>query len=132
MMIWVTAARKLLGALVPGGGGALQGPALPLVFDLPPQLPGHPEQQDSARQQEADYGQQIRDAEGEDDAQHRGHGDADGDHLEPLFLGQAGRRHADDQGVVAGQDQIDDDHRKEGGKLRWGNKIKHSLESVLA
>ena len=50
----------------------------------------------------------------EDDAQDRRGDDADQDGLVALLLRQAGRGKADDDGVVAGQDQVDHDDLGEG------------------
>ncbi len=49
--------------------------------------------------------------ERKDDAQHRGGEDADQDGLGALFGWKAGGGEADDDGIVAGQHQVDHDHR---------------------
>ena len=48
----------------------------------------------------------------------RGRGDAEDDRLPPQIGRQAGRRHADDDGVVAGKHQVDDDDGGERGQFR--------------
>ena len=45
----------------------------------------------------------------EDHAQHDRGGQTPEDHLAPVRLGNARRRHADDDGIVAGQDDVDQD-----------------------
>ena len=70
---------------------------------LAPHLPADPEQQDAAGEQQADDLQKLGGEPGEDDAQDRGGDDAEQDGLVALFLGEAGRGEADDDGVVAGE-----------------------------
>ena len=50
-------------------------------------------------------------------AQHRGRDDAGQDDLGPLLARQACRDQADDDGIVAGQDQIDHDDLRQGAQL---------------
>ena len=52
----------------------------------------------------------------ESDAQHQRGEHADHDHLAALLGRQAGRQRADDDRIVAGQDQVDHQHLDEGGK----------------
>ena len=66
-----------------------------------------------ARQQ-ADDLQQERDGECEDDAQDRRGGDADDDDLRALIARQAGGGHADDDGVVARQNEVNPDDTEKG------------------
>ena len=81
---------------------------------LAPHLPAHPQQQDAAGEQQADDLEKLRGEEREDDAQDRGGDDADQDRLVALLLRQAGRGKADDDGIVAGQHQVDHDDLEEG------------------
>ena len=80
-----------------------------------PHFPANPEQQDAAREQQADDRQQLDCHRRKGQAQHRGRNDADQNGPRPAFRRQAGRGKADDDGVVAGQDQVDRHHLQEGG-----------------
>lgn len=77
-------------------------------------LPADPEQQKPAREQEAGDRQEFGRDQGEADAHHRGGADADDDRLPAQVGRQAGGGHADDDGVVSGQDQVDHNDLQEG------------------
>ncbi len=79
------------------------------LLQLAIHLPGDPEQQHAAGEGEADDGEELDGDERKTDAQRRRHGDAEGDDAELLLVRQAGRRHADDNRVVASEHDIDDD-----------------------
>lgn len=114
-------------AVVAAGLAVLQRRGLGGVVgaDLAPQLPAHPQQQDAAGEQQADDLQQLGGEQGEDDAQHGGGADAPQDGAAPLIGRQAGRGHADDDGVVAGQRHVDDHDLDEGGKLGEREPVGH-------
>ncbi len=80
---------------------------------LAPHLPAYPEQQYAAGEQQADDLQQLRRHQREHDAQAGRRGDADQDCLRALMGGQAGGGKADDDGIVAGQHQVDHQHLEE-------------------
>ncbi len=83
----------------------------------------HPEQQDAAGEQQADDRQQLDGDAGERDAQHRGGDDADQDGAPALLRRQAGGGEPDDDGIVAGQHQVDHDDLEEGGDRGLGEQI---------
>ena len=111
-MIWVSAWRKVLP--VAGDAARLLVAARP---DLAEHLPADPEQQHAAGQRQADDGQQMRGDDGEEDAQGDGAADAPEDHLAADGRVDAGRRHADDDGVVAGQHHVDEHDLGQGGEF---------------
>ena len=86
-----------------GGFGRVHG------AQLAPHLPAHPQQQQPAGEQQADDLEQLRGDGGEADAHRRGGADPDQDRLGALVFRQAGGGKADDDGIVAGQHQIDED-----------------------
>ena len=103
----VGAFERQLGGFLVGRGRA----------KLAPHLPADPEQQDATGEKQADDLEQLDGQAGENDAQDRRGDDADQDGLVTLFLGETGRRKADDDGVVAGQNEVDHHHLQEGGDL---------------
>ena len=109
---------KLFGA---GGGwwavGAAELADLPFRHDLASELPHDPEKEEAAGEGQPDDAEQSAGEDGEDDAQRGGRGDTDEDGAPPVGLGQPGRCHADDDGVVAGKHQVDDDHGQKCGEL---------------
>ncbi|MNY10985.1 hypothetical protein D3C86_1439900 [compost metagenome] len=85
-----------------------------LVFDgtcgvtqFRPHLPAHPGEQQSAEQLQADNGKKLDGDGGKADAQNRGGDDADQDRLAAKMSGQTGGGKADDDGVVARQNEVD-------------------------
>ena len=88
-----------------------------LFAQFAPHLPAHPEQQEAARQQQADDGQQLHGDQGQADAHDDGGGQTDQDGLSALFLGQGGGGQADGYGVIASQDEVDHQDLAEGGGL---------------
>ena len=87
------------------------------ILQLAPHLPGDPEQQQAARQHQADDREQLhRDHRERDPAEHR-QPDADHDHPPALLRRQAARRQADHDRIVAGQHEVDHDHGEEGVEL---------------
>ena len=66
---------------------------------------------------------QLRRHQREHDAQAGRRGDADQDCLGALMGGQAGGGKADDDGIVAGQHQVDHDDLEESGENLWSDKI---------
>ena len=97
-------------------------------MQLAPHLPRHPEQQQAAREQQPDDREQLHgDQRERDPAQHRQH-DADHDDLALLLARQPARRHPDHDRVVAGEHEVDHDHRGEGVELR--EQIVHQLRST--
>ena len=87
-----------------------------LFAQLAPHLPAHPQQQDAAGKQQADDLQQLDRDAGKADAHHGRRGDAPEDHLGALVLRQTGGGEPDDDGVVAGQHQVDHDDLEQRGK----------------
>ena len=90
-----------------------------------PHLPGDPQQQDAAGEQQADDRQEPHGNESEADAHRRRGDDADHDHAPPPLRRQAGRGQADDHRVVAGQHQVDHDDLEEGGDAGLGENLVH-------
>src|SRR3546814_4223492 len=78
---------------------------------LAPHLPRDPDQQQATDEDQPDDLHELGDDEREGDAQHQRREDADQDHLLALRRGQARRQRADDDGIVAGQHDVD--HRSE-------------------
>jgi hypothetical protein len=74
---------------------------------LTPHLPAHPEQQNAAREQQADKFQELRGDSGKYNKQGSCARHAEQNRPCALLLRQSGRGHADDDGVVAGQSQVD-------------------------
>ena len=80
-------------------------------------LPAHPQQQDAAGERQADDRKHLHRDGGEDDAQHDGAGDAPEDDLGAHLRLDPRGRHADHDGVVAGEHQVDHDDLGEGDEL---------------
>ena len=78
--------------------------------DLAVELPAHPEQQDAAGEKQADDLHELHREQRQEDAQHDRAGDPVEDHLLANGARGAGRGHADHDGVVARQDDVDEDH----------------------
>ena len=76
-------------------------------------FPAHPEQQDAAREGDADNAQKLGRGNGEDDSQQGRRRDAEQDRASPLLGGKPCRRHADDNRVIAGQYDVDEQHLTE-------------------
>ena len=89
----------------------------PRLAQLAVHLPRHPQQQHPAGQGQPDDHEQPGGKIGEQDAQHRGGGDAEHDRPPALLGRQPGRRHPDDDRVVAGEHHVDDDHRQQRAEL---------------
>ena len=99
--------------------------ALPAQFA--PHLPGDPQQQDAAGEQQADDRQQFDRDRGERDAQQRRRPDADQNGaLAPLGR-QAGGGEPDDDRVVARQHQVDHDDLQEGGDRGLCEEVVHRV-----
>ena len=94
--------------------------AFVLVANLALHPPRDPQQQEAAGEDQADDLQQLRDHEGEGDPQHQRRKDADHDDLLALLGGKAGRERPDDDRIVAGQDDVDQQDLEEGGERRGG------------
>ena len=128
--IWTTAWRTVLaGVLAMACAVAFLGrPAL--GAQLAPQLPADPEQQQAAGQRQPDDLQQLGGDDGEQDAQARRGQDAQHEHPGALAFGQAGGDKADDDGVVAGQHQVDQDDLDERAQFGEGNHRRQVTSSV--
>jgi hypothetical protein len=96
---------------------------------LAPHLPAHPEKEDAACKQESYDLEELGCQKSEDDAQDRGGQNAEQDRLVALLLRETGSGKADDDGIVAGERQIDADHHQEGDDLRSEKlrEIKHAV-----
>ncbi len=79
------------------------------VAQIAPHLPADPEQEDAAGQQQADDLEKLDGDAGKRDAQDGGGKNADQDRLLALVGRQPRRGKTDDDGVVAGQHQVDED-----------------------
>ena len=87
--------------------------------ELAVHLPAHPQQQQRAgEQQPAAERQQLRGDQRKADAQDRRSDDADEDGFASEVRRQSGSREADDDRIVAGKNQIDDDNVEECRKCR--------------
>jgi hypothetical protein len=88
------------------------------LLDLPVQLPAHPQEEETADEQQAD---DVQEPHGQQRQQHA-EGDRAGDPVKDHLLANCGgcacSRHADDDRVVPGQDDVDEDHLKDGRQLR--------------
>ena len=96
-----------------------------LIAQLAPHLPANPQKQDAAGQQQTDHLQQLSRNTGEDDAQASGGNDTDDDSAPALLGGQARRGKADDDGVVAGQHEVDQDDLEQRGQRVGGHEFSH-------
>jgi hypothetical protein len=77
------------------------------VPQLAVHLPADPQQQNAARQDDADDAQQLHRDRREGDTHDGRSDDAPEDRLPALIGRQASGRHADDDGVVPSQDEVD-------------------------
>ena len=93
---------------------------------LPPHFPAHPEKQDSACKEQADDREKPRRDGGEEDAQHGRRGDTDEDRLGSLLRREPGGGEPDDDGVVAGQNEIDQDDLQKRRQRVGGDEIEHA------
>ena len=89
--------------------------ALASVMQLAPHLPGYPEQQQAACQDQPDDLQQLRDDQREPNAENQRSGHTDDDDLAALLRREPCRQGADHDGVVAGQHEVDHKDAQEGG-----------------
>ena len=93
-----------------------------VVFDgvrgakLAPHLPANPEQQNAAGKQQANDLEELRGHAGERNAQHRGRHHADQNGLAPLVRWEPRGSEPDHDRVVAGENEIDQDHLNERSK----------------
>ena len=97
----------------PSESASLMAPWPPLW--RPDQPIGDVKEQDTADRLQAGDAEQQRCQGGEDDAQADGAGAAKDDRLAPVLSGEAAGGHADNDGVVAGEDEIDDDDADDRG-----------------
>ncbi len=109
MTIWVAALEERLVAL--GQVGLF---IRHLVLDgsrsfaqFAPHLPADPGEQQAAKELQADDGKKLYGDGGKPDAENRGGDDADKDRLAAEMRGKTGGGKADDDGVVACQNEID-------------------------
>ena len=124
-MIWVTeglASARRCHVTDAGVHGELRrldatGQFLVALADFAEHLPAHPEQQDAAGQRQTDDLQQLRGGDGKGDAQQHGAGNAEKDHLAADAGVDAGGGHADHDGVVASQNDIDENDLRQRGQL---------------
>ncbi len=96
-----------------------------LLAQLSPHLPAYPEQQHAAGEQQADHLQKLGRNAGKDDAEHSGGSDADDDGAAALLGRQARRGKADDDGVVAGQNEVDQDDLKQRAQRVGSDEFSH-------
>ena len=80
-----------------------------MADDLAVHLPAYPQQQNATGERQPDDGKQLHGDAGKGDAQHNSARDAPEDHPCPQLRRDPGGREADDDGVVAGQHDVDDD-----------------------
>jgi hypothetical protein len=81
-----------------------------------PHLPAHPEEQHPAGEQEPDDLEELGRERREHDTQHCRGNDPDQDHPVALLRRKPGRRHADDDGVVAREHEVDHDDLQQHGQ----------------
>ncbi len=105
------------------GAGAPAASSVALPAQFAPHLPGHPEQQDAAGQQQADNGEQLDGNQREQDAQHGGGGDADQDGARAPLGRQTRGGEPDHHGIVARQHQVDHDHLEKGRDRRLRRQV---------
>ena len=98
---------------------------------LAPHFPADPEQQQSAGEQQADDLKQLRGDAGEADAHQRGRADADQDGLGALLFRQAGGRQPDDDRIVAGKHEVDEDDFEECRQCVSGEEFQHGGMRLL-
>ncbi len=101
-----------------GGAGGVQCAHTVGRTQLAVHLPADPEQQNAAGEQQPDNGQELQGDQCQADAQDGGEADAGEDGASLLVIGQAGDGHSDDDCVVAGQDQVDEQDLEQGGERR--------------
>ena len=96
-----------------------------LLAQLAPHLPAHPEQQHAAGEQKADHLQQLGRDAGKDDAQCGGGDDADDDGA-PALLGRKTRGgEPNDDSIVAGEHEVDQDDLKQRAQRLSGDEFGH-------
>ncbi|MNL53617.1 hypothetical protein D3C87_1768800 [compost metagenome] len=93
--------------------------------EFAPHFPADPQKQNAASEQQADDLQQLRGCQCKTDTQQRSGNDANQNCLGALFLRQACRSKADDDGIVTSQNQIDHDNLREGGQGLRREKFHH-------
>ena len=105
-----------------------------LVFlaDVAPQPPRHPQKQDAARDHQRDIFEQLHREDRQDDAQHDGGRQPQENHLAPVHRMHMGGRHADHDGVVARQHQVDQDHLKQREEPAVRENIEQCVSSRVA
>ena len=81
-------------------------------------LPAHPRQHQPAGQGQPDDLHQLHGGDGEHDAEDHGDENAPEDHPAAVLRGDACRGHAHDDGVIAGQHQVDEHDLDEGADFR--------------
>jgi hypothetical protein len=99
------------------------------TVQLSPHFPAYPQQQNPAREQEADNLQNLRRQPGEQNAQHRRGDDADQNRLASLRLRQARGSKANDNGVVASEHKVDQNDLSKCGQDICAEKFKHGSRS---
>ena len=90
--------------------------AFVLVPELAVHAPGDPQQQDAAGEHQADDLKQLGNDEREGDPQHERGEDADQDDLLALLRRKPRGERADDDRIVAGEDDVDQQDLDEGGE----------------
>ncbi len=122
-------------AAIGGGMGTRDGLRIagePAAADITPHAPAHPGEQQSADKEKADDVQEFDHDQGEADAQNGCGNDADDDGPAPQDRGEAGHGHADHDGIVAGEDDVDDNDGQESGELGRVRRIKQVCHVALA
>ncbi len=103
------------------------GVALVRPAQFAPHLPADPQQQHTAGKQQPDDRQQLNGDAREQDAQHGCGDDPNQNRARAPFFGQAGRRQADDDRIVARQHQVDHDDLEKGGDRTLRENLGHGL-----
>src|SRR5262245_24810319 len=98
-----------------------------------PHLPAHPKQQYSACQKQTDNLQKLQGDARENESQHGGSDNADEDRARALFGWQARGGKADDNRIVAREDEIDHDDLEKRGECAVRKKVElsHPLRSWM-
>ena len=112
-MIWVIAWRSVLCPVSPTARARAR------AAQLAEHLPADPQQQQPAGEQQPDDRQQLQRDGAQGDADHRRADDAEQDGRALLPRRQAGDGQPDDDGVVAGQRDVDQDHLRRARPGPW-------------
>jgi hypothetical protein len=104
-------------------------PCRDCAAEFAPHLPAHPQEKDAPGEQETEHLEQLRGDARKRDAKSRRGENAHEDRAPSLLRRKSGRREANDDGIVAGQHQVDHDDLEQGGEGFAANDVAHDSSS---